>query len=102
MWPNIARMIGREDLLSNPLFDDADKRTSNRLELEAIFQSWLNDRTRQEIFEAVQEAGVPGSPILRSDEVMQNKQFLERNYFTLVDHPQQGPIKLTGDPFRLS
>ena len=33
---------------------------------------------------------------------MQNKQFLERNYFTLVAHPQQGPIKLTGDPFRLS
>ena len=62
----------------------------------------MNERTRQEIFEAIQEAGIPGSPILRSDEVMENEQFLNREYFTLVDHPQQGQIKLTGDPFRLS
>ncbi|SVB13316.1 uncharacterized protein METZ01_LOCUS166170, partial [marine metagenome] len=43
-----------------------------------------------------------GSPILRSDEVMKNEQFLDREYFTLVEHPQQGAIKLTGDPFRFS
>ena len=102
MWPNIARMIDREDLISNPLFEDSDKRTANRIELESIFQGWLNERTRQEIFEAIQEAGIPGSPILRSDEVMENEQFLNREYFTLVDHPQQGQLKLTGDPFRLS
>ena len=102
MWPNIARMIDREDLISNPLFENSDKRTANRIELESIFQGWLNERTRQEIFEAIQEAGIPGSPILRSDEVMENEQFLNREYFTLVDHPQQGQIKLTGDPFRLS
>ena len=102
MWPNIARMIDREDLISNPLFEDSNKRTVNRIELESIFQGWLNERTRQEIFEAIQEAGIPGSPILRSDEVMENEQFLNREYFTLVDHPQQGQLKLTGDPFRLS
>ena len=102
MWPNIARMIDREDLISNPLFHNSDKRASNRIELESIFQGWLNERTRQEIFEAIQEAGIPGSPILRSDEVMENEQFLDREYFTLVEHPQQGAIKLTGDPFRLS
>ena len=102
MWPNIARMIGREDLMYDPRFNDPDKRSANREALEKIFQSWLDKRTREEIFIAVQKAGVPGSPILRSDEVMENEQFESRRFFTEVDHPTSGTLKYTGDPFRLT
>lgn len=102
MWPNIAKMIGREDLLDDIKFSTADNRTMNRAELEKIFQDWLNRRTRKEIFEAVQEAGIPGSPILSSDEVIENEQFKARGYFAEVDHPVSGRLKYTGDPFRLT
>lgn len=102
MWPNIARMIGREDLLDDIKFNTADRRMMNRTELEEIFQDWLNKRTRKEIFKAVQEAGVPGSPILLSEEVIENEQFNARSYFTEVAHPVSGRLKYTGDPFRLT
>ena len=102
MWPNIARMIGREDLMYDSRFNDPDKRSFNRKALEDIFQSWLDKRTREEIFIEVQKAGVPGSPILRSDEVMENEQFESRGFFTEVDHPTSGTLKYTGDPFRLT
>ena len=38
MWPNIAKMIGREDLLDDIKFSTADNRMMNRAELEKIFQ----------------------------------------------------------------
>ena len=101
MWPNIAKMIGREDLIDHPNFKDGDLRTENVKELEAIFQGWLDTKTRQEIFEAVQFAAVPGSPILQPEEVLKNEQFLARGYFQEVPHDIQGHISITGNPFRL-
>ena len=102
MWPNIARMIGRDDLITHPDYLDSEKRLENRKSLETIFQSWLDQHTREEIFSAVQKAGVPGSPILRSDEVTENEQFKARDYFTELDYPSVGTQKYTGDPFRLT
>ena len=102
MWPNIAKMINREDLMGNPKYEDTIKRSENREELEAIFQAWLDDKTREEIFRAVQAAGVPGSPILRPEEVHKNEQFHERGFFQNVDHPNGQTLRMTGDPFRFS
>tara|TARA_A100001037_G_scaffold182829_1_gene163865 strand:+ start:169 stop:1389 length:1221 start_codon:yes stop_codon:yes gene_type:complete len=102
MWPNIARMIGREDLMTNSKYDDTIKRSENKEELEAIFQAWLDDKSREEIFQAVQAAGVPGSPILEPEEVHKNEQFIARDFFQYVTHPSGQTLRLTGDPFRLS
>ncbi|MED5428777.1 MAG: CoA transferase [Chloroflexota bacterium] len=102
MWPNIATMIGREDLMNNSKYDDTIKRSENRKELEAIFQAWLDDKTREEIFQAVQAAGVPGSPILEPEEVHKNEQFIARDFFQDVTHASGQTLRLTGDPFRLS
>ena len=102
MWPNIAKMINREDLMTHPKYDDTIKRSENKDELEAIFQAWLNDKTREEIFKAVQAAGVPGSPILQPEEVHKNVQFIARDFFQDVTHPNGQTLRMTGDPFRLS
>ena len=102
MWPNIAKMIDREDLIENPKFNTQPKRTEHYEELEAIFQSWLENRTRAEIFDSVQKSGVPGAPILRSEEVLENEQFRHREFFQTVDVPTGEKHKYTGDPFRLS
>ena len=50
MWPNIARMIGRDDLITHPDYLDSEKRLENRKSLETIFQSRLDQHTRKEIF----------------------------------------------------
>ena len=101
MWPNIAKMIGREDLIDHPKFMNGDLRIENIQELEKIFQDWLNTKTRQEIFEAVQIARVPGSPILEPTEVMGNEQFISRKYFQEIRHEVKGNISITGDPFKM-
>ena len=101
MWPNLAKMIDREDLLENPKFDTQSKRSENYPELEKIFQSWLENKTRAEIFESVQQSGVRGAPILSSEEVFENEQFKHREFFHFINHPAGEKYKYTGDPFRL-
>ena len=103
MWPNIVDMIDRPDLMDDPRFRTPEGRTDNRVEMERIFQGWLDERTRAEVFDAAQRAGLPGGPVLRGAEVrLENEHFRERHYFQEIDHPVHGPLRYTGLPFILS
>ena len=102
MWPNIARMIGRPDLMDDPRFRTPRDRTDNRGEMERIFQGWLDERSRAEVFDAAQKAGLPGGPVLEGAEVVENEHFRARCYFQEMVHPEHGPLSYTGLPFILS
>ncbi len=102
MWPQLARMIDRPDLIEDPRFHSADDRTERRIELENIFQAWFDDHTREQVFAAGQREGLPCAPILESHETLQNTHFRERSYFIDLIHPDAGSLTYTGLPFRLS
>ncbi len=102
MWPNFVRMVERPDLLDNPRFRDPTEREERHLELEAIFQPWLDARTKEQVFEAAHEAGLPCGPVLTVDEVMEDRHLVDRGYFTDIHHPDAGTLTYTGLPFHLS
>ena len=102
MWPNIARMIGMPELMDDPRFLTTDDRSENRVELESIFQSWLDGKTRMEVFDAAQREGLPGGPVLQALEVAGNEHFAARDYFRRMAHPEHGELTYTGLPFKLS
>ena len=101
MWPNIARMIGRPELIGDPRFSDPEDRADRRVELEAMFQGWLDGRTRYQVFHAADEAGIPAGPVLTAPEVIEDQHFKARAYFQEVEHPEFGPLTFTGMPFKL-
>ena len=102
MWPNIARMIGMPELMDDPRFLTTNDRSENRVELESIFQSWLDGKTRMEVFDAAQREGLPGGPVLQALEVAGNEHFAARDYFRRMEHPEHGELTYTGLPFKLS
>ena len=102
MWPNFARMIGRPHLLDDPRYLTPGDREERGEELEALFQSWLDARTRDEVFKAAHEARVPGGPVLKVDEVMSNEHLKARDAFVTIEHPDAGTLTYTDLPFRLS
>ena len=102
MWPNVAQMIGRPELTEDPRFLTPDDRTENRAELEGIFQAWLDNHTRYEVFVAAQDAGLPSGPVLEPAEIMEDEHFTQRGYFQTIDHPDFGTLRYPGLPFTLS
>ena len=101
MWPNISQMIGQPELQRDPRFLTSEGRSENRRELEEIFQSWLDAHTRMEVFDAAQRAGLPGGPVLRSHETVENEHFRSRGYFQDIVHPVYGHLWHTGLPLIL-
>ena len=102
MWPQLARMIDRADMINDPRFATPDDRTERREELEAIFQGWFDEHTRMEVFAAGQREMLPCAPIMESYEALENPHFRERGYFVDLMHPDAGSLTYTGLPFRLS
>ncbi|MDP6453017.1 MAG: CoA transferase [SAR202 cluster bacterium] len=102
MWPNIARMIGKPELMEDPRFNSPDLRTENRIELEAIFQEWLDRHTRAEVFDATNRAGIPGGPVLTPPDIMADEHFLDRGFFQEIEHPEHGALSYPGVPFGFS
>tara|TARA_B100000676_G_scaffold45231_4_gene43566 strand:- start:165 stop:1355 length:1191 start_codon:yes stop_codon:yes gene_type:complete len=100
MWPLVAKLMEREDLVNNTKFNTPEKRFENRHELESILQKWLNTKTKEEIFEITQHVGLPGAPALEIKEVFENEQFKHREFFTTLETDDYGKLKYAGDPFR--
>ena len=102
MWPNVARMIGRPELLEDPRYATPQDRAGRFPELKDMVQAWMGSHTREEIFAAGQGAGVPCAPVLTADEVVSNEHLIARDYFADIRHPDAGSLAYPGLPFGLS
>ena len=102
MWPNFTRMIGKPELVEDPRFGTSEGRIKHSDELGALFQTWLDSRTREEVFVAVQQEGIPGGPVLLIDEILSDEHLKARGFFVDIDHPDAGTLAYPGVPFGLS
>jgi len=101
-WPRLCRALGVEEIEHDPRFNSIEARGKNAEELVAIFDEKFAEKTRDEWFEILAEEGCIFTPIQTPMEVTNDPQALANNYFIEVDHPDWGPIKMTGFPWDFS
>jgi crotonobetainyl-CoA:carnitine CoA-transferase CaiB-like acyl-CoA transferase len=71
-WPNVARAIGRPDLLEDPRFSDMEALLANRLDLMALLDEAFAHGTLDEWAEVFAEHDVWWDPLLTFDEVLED------------------------------
>jgi crotonobetainyl-CoA:carnitine CoA-transferase CaiB-like acyl-CoA transferase len=95
-WGRLLRQfctaIDRPDLLADPRFDTAAKRSANRADLNAIVAERLATRTTAEWVETLAAAGVPCGPVYAMDEVFADPQVTHLGMAATVEHPTLGPL----------
>lgn len=77
-WQRFCDVIGRPDLVGNPLFADGNARARNHGALEPELIAALTKRTRGEWQEALEAADVPAGPINDIPAVVQDPQVVAR------------------------
>ena len=101
-WPRFVKMIDRPDLFEDPRFQDSDYNFVYNLdykeELEAIILEWMVQRSKQEVMQEAQAAGMAGTAINSMADAIVDPQFNFRNFFVEIDHPTTGTIKYPGVP----
>ena len=77
-WDTLARHLGREDLLSNPLFLTRELRKTNRHALRGELESVLITQPANHWVKALNNLGVPTGPVLTVPQVLADPQLSER------------------------
>jgi crotonobetainyl-CoA:carnitine CoA-transferase CaiB-like acyl-CoA transferase len=102
-WEGFAKAIGKPELLSDPRFNPASERATNRLELVRIIEDWLQSfESRDEPLRILEQHRILSAPVLDIGQAVNHPQMKFRGVMQEIDHPGIGPIPLPRAPFRVS
>ena len=68
-WSRLCKVMGREDLISDPRFATPAARVKNEAELDAMIAAWTKQRTKHEAMAQVGGAGIPAGAVLDTMEL---------------------------------
>ena len=101
-WQRLAPALGLPELAHDPRFAVNIERVKNRLELEAALESAIARHDREPLLKALEEAGVPATPVNTVQQVMEDAQTAARSMIERVVHPRLGEIPVVGTPVKFS
>lgn len=96
----MSLLIGRPDLLDDPLFADRNYRTAHWPELQALLTPWFLEHDRDEIVARAQELRLMISPVIRVGELAEHPHVRAREAVR-NEHDALGDVALVAPPFRL-
>ncbi|MBL4781683.1 MAG: CoA transferase [Porticoccaceae bacterium] len=103
LWEPVARAIGREDLLTDPLFETNELRVANNDALVEIIEAWIQAQDSDEAaLKILEDMHVPVSPILSVKEAMDHPHLIERGTVRTISDPVLGDFQVPGMPLRFS
>ncbi len=91
IWARLATAVGRPDLIDNPRSANGSARAANADFLQPILEEWMADKTRGEVVEAFNRAGMPTGPVYTAEDVFADDHFRVRGMLAEVDDPEVGP-----------
>jgi len=101
-WRGFLEAMGNPEWANDERYADPGSRTANWDSLEPRIIAWTKERSKQEIYHAVQPRHAACAPVNTMDEVLRSSQLAERAFFIEVDHPDTGKQKYPGAPCQFS
>ncbi|MBI3086273.1 MAG: CoA transferase [candidate division NC10 bacterium] len=101
MWEDLARAIGREDLLRDPRFVDVVSRQRHAEALDREVQAWMGTRTTEEIVSSMERHSIPCGPVLDIPALVKDPQLQANQTVVEVDYPPLGRVPVLAPPIRL-
>jgi crotonobetainyl-CoA:carnitine CoA-transferase CaiB-like acyl-CoA transferase len=100
-FQEMSLLIGRPELLDDPLFADRNYRTAHWPELHALLAPWFIEQDRDEVVQRAQELRLMVSPVIRVGELAEHPHVRAREGVRHERDPL-GDVALLAPPFRLA
>lgn len=104
IWKRLIKMMGREELASDPRFkSDYDRaRPESRQFFTDWFNGWAAEQAVDEVVKQFNEAGIPCARINTVPQATADPHIRAREMLVEVEHPEVGKVPLIGIPIKLS
>ena len=100
-WHSIARVLGREDLLSDPDYASTPARAAKMTEIDAMVEAWTKGQSKDAVMAELTRAHVPCAPVRTAREVVNDPHLNERGVWVDIEHPRRGKTRVPISPIRL-
>jgi crotonobetainyl-CoA:carnitine CoA-transferase CaiB-like acyl-CoA transferase len=102
IWERFAQTLGAPDLPARPEYATAPARSKNRRALNAEINAFTEKKPTDTWVEEFNAAGVPCGPIYSIDQAFEDEQVKHLGIAQDVPNAENRPIRLVGQPFKLS
>jgi crotonobetainyl-CoA:carnitine CoA-transferase CaiB-like acyl-CoA transferase len=99
-WRKFFALLGRDDVLSDPRFADAESRSRNIDILYTEVSKILPTRTNAEWTEIFTRGDVPFGPINQLEDLLDDPHLTDVGFWNFVDHPTEGRLRIPSFPVR--
>ncbi len=101
-WDAFCAAVDKPELAADPRFADGASRVANGEALAAEITQWTQGRDKHEAMRTLAGAGVPCSATLDTAELFSDPHLAARGFIQTAEHETAGPVKLLGNPLRMS
>ena len=99
-WAPFCRIMGLEEIQTDPRFDTLMHRMENNRDLIAILDERFGTRPRAEWAERLDQENCTWAPVQTPDEVIEDPQVHANDYFTTISHQTGEEVKLVSPPLK--
>lgn len=103
MFASLCRVMGRDDLLTDPRYETNEKRCQNYLpDLKAEIEAWSTTKTVAELEALIVPCGIPFGPILNIPQIAEHDLIRRRNMLWTIYQPgMNAEIRIPGCPVKI-
>ncbi|HEU0218398.1 MAG TPA: CaiB/BaiF CoA-transferase family protein [Stellaceae bacterium] len=102
LWVKLTEALGHPELAQRPEYKTNPLRNQNQPQLKAEIDAILSTNTRDHWIAVLEAAGLPCGPVNNVAQAIAHPQVDARNMLIEVDDATTGPLRLVGNPMKLS
>jgi CoA:oxalate CoA-transferase len=102
LWVKLTEALGHPELAQRPEYKTNPLRNQNQPQLKAEIDAILSTNTRDHWIALLEAAGLPCGPVNNVAQAIAHPQVEARNMLVDVDDATTGPLRLVGNPMKLS
>jgi crotonobetainyl-CoA:carnitine CoA-transferase CaiB-like acyl-CoA transferase len=103
-WSLFVKMMDENGMpeFADPRYASATGRSEHVEELDGLFQAWLVNRTKEEVYHLTQSFGLPFGYVATAPDMLASPQLRAREFYKEIEHPVAGKLPYPGAPFGMS
>jgi crotonobetainyl-CoA:carnitine CoA-transferase CaiB-like acyl-CoA transferase len=98
----LIELIGNPDWLAGDEWDSMWYRTHHLMDVAPMLDDWMRQQKKHDIHHATARKGIAIGPINSVKDVIANEQYINRNYFVNIEHPEIGKCRYAGWPYQMT
>lgn len=101
-WQKLKATMGNPAWAEDPKFSTVPGRKQHEEELDGQISAWTQQYPPEELMTRLQAAGIRSGVVNRVRDLYTDPQYIHRNIWRGVEHPEMGVFHYQGPPFELS